>query len=36
VNPDYSKEKRMVDRIKVSAGVYLEYGDTIQLIDEIE
>ena len=36
VKPDLSREKRQIDRITVSAGVYLGVGDTINLIDENE
>lgn len=36
VKPDLSREKRLVDRITVSAGVYLDVGNTIDLIDENE
>jgi hypothetical protein len=31
-----SREKILIDRIKVSAGVYLDYGDTKQFIDKKE
>lgn len=36
VNPDLSREKRLIDKIQVSAGVYLDVGCTKQIIDENE
>lgn len=36
INPDHSREKRRIDSIRVSAGVYLDLGDTKELIDENE
>jgi len=36
VKPDFSREKRLVDRMSVSAGVYLDVGYTKQFIDENE
>lgn len=36
VKPDFSREKRLVNKISVSAGVYLDAGYTKQFIDEIE
>ncbi len=36
VNPDNTRNKRMVDRITVSAGVDLVYGNTKDFIDENE
>ncbi|ABR50077.1 hypothetical protein Amet_3995 [Alkaliphilus metalliredigens QYMF] len=36
MKPDLSREKRLVDRMSVSAGVYLDVGYTKQFIDENE
>jgi hypothetical protein len=36
VKADFTREKRLVDRISVSAGVYLDVGYTKQFIDENE
>jgi hypothetical protein len=34
VGSDLSREKRQIDRIKVSAGINLDYGYTKQFIDK--
>jgi hypothetical protein len=36
VKPDFSREKHLVNRMSVSAGVYLDVGYTKQFIDENE
>ena len=36
VNPDLSRNKRKVDGVTVSAGVYLVLGNTKEFIDENE
>ncbi len=36
VKPDLSREKHLVSRMSVSAGVYLDVGYTKQFIDENE
>lgn len=36
VKPDFSREKHLVSRMSVSAGVYLDVGYTKQFIDENE
>jgi hypothetical protein len=36
IHPDNSRDKRLVDRINVSAGVYLDIGYTKEFIDKNE
>ena len=34
INDDNSREKRQIDRIRVSAGINLDYGYTKQFMDK--